>query len=324
MGEPWVPPRKVSRCGRRSPRARRGRGRSSPRRTAAPAETSRLRRSIPPAVPATSAQTMSLVSAISTNVSPRTASWLRVEPSGSTNCGRKARKNSAVFGFSTLTTTPLRYVRPSVVSACRPSDPLLAAQQRADPEVHEVGGAEELDRGERLRRCGQERGEADHGGRDMEEAAGRDAERRDDARSSAPRDALRDDVEHGGAGHDGERQRGGGEDGEGSGVWDHRTTWGNPWFGHGGTPGSPMNPLLKKRRGNAGKTWFPPRDNPWFPHEPPPPVHLPAGLPWPSGRRSRPPASTVDVTTIVFEQGEQLRLLRIIGSAPRPCAGRRE
>jgi hypothetical protein len=51
---------------------------------------------------------MSLASAIRTNVSPRMASWPWVEPSGSTNCGRNARKNSAVLGFRTLTTTPRR------------------------------------------------------------------------------------------------------------------------------------------------------------------------------------------------------------------------
>ena len=45
--------------------------------------------------------------AITTNSTPNTATCAATEPrSGSTNCGRKARKNSAVFGLSTFTTAP--------------------------------------------------------------------------------------------------------------------------------------------------------------------------------------------------------------------------
>jgi hypothetical protein len=46
--------------------------------------------------------------------SPSTAIWAAIGPAaGSVNWGRKARKNSAVFGFRTATTTPLRNRRRS-------------------------------------------------------------------------------------------------------------------------------------------------------------------------------------------------------------------
>ena len=44
-------------------------------------------------------------------VAPNTRSWTVTEPrAGSTNCGRKATMNSAVFGLRTLTTMPCQKI----------------------------------------------------------------------------------------------------------------------------------------------------------------------------------------------------------------------
>jgi hypothetical protein len=79
---------------------------------------------------------------MATNVVPSTTIWVQAAPrAGSTNWGRKARKNSAVFGLSTFTTTPCRKMResrsgstaegtsssPCVKSRCRPSQIRYAA-----------------------------------------------------------------------------------------------------------------------------------------------------------------------------------------------------
>ena len=67
---------------------------------------------------------------MATNTVPSTAAWSPTEPrSGSTNCGRNARKKSAVFGLRTFTSTPcpntLRRLVSTGSAASSPSRPSI-------------------------------------------------------------------------------------------------------------------------------------------------------------------------------------------------------
>src|SRR6476469_2375760 len=66
----------------------------------------RRRRMKPPIVPPAIAYAPSERKPSATKTRPSTAIWVHTVRSRSTNCGRKARKKSAVFGFRTLTITP--------------------------------------------------------------------------------------------------------------------------------------------------------------------------------------------------------------------------
>ena len=111
---------------------------------------------------------------------------------GSTNCGRKARKKSAVFGLSTFTTTPWAKTPASARRAVA-SDAAdgLTVEQLPDPEVDEVGGAGVLDDAEGDRRRDDERRQPDRAAATCTSV--RDVRTR--ARPTAGRlRALRDDV----------------------------------------------------------------------------------------------------------------------------------
>src|SRR5262249_8395986 len=94
---------------------------------------------------------------------------------------------------------------------------LAAAREAQQPEHDQVGGADELDDRERLRRGRNQSREAHGGGGHVHEPTAGDPERRDEAGAASLVDALRDDVRHGRPGHDDERQGCGGEECEGGG-----------------------------------------------------------------------------------------------------------
>src|SRR5581483_1457195 len=83
---------------------------TAPNPTNIPPETIRTvfrrRRMKPPIVPPASAYAPSDRRPSATQTSPSTPICAHTVPPRSTNCGRNARKNSAVFGLRTLTTTP--------------------------------------------------------------------------------------------------------------------------------------------------------------------------------------------------------------------------
>ena len=68
------------------------------------------------------------------------------------NCGRKARKKSAVFGLSTFTTAPRMNARRSGSRGRLDGEALVAAEQRAHAEIDEVRSAGVLDHAEGDRR----------------------------------------------------------------------------------------------------------------------------------------------------------------------------
>jgi hypothetical protein len=124
---------------------------------------------------------------------------------GSTNCGRNARKKSAVFGFD----DPLPVEAPEVARRARPRLLLsLPAGEAADADDDQVRGAEVLDHVERDGGRGQERREPDRRGGDVDERPGRDPGYGCNPRAAAVRDALRDDIEHRRPGHHEQKQRG--------------------------------------------------------------------------------------------------------------------
>ena len=116
---------------------------------------------------------------------------------------------------------------------------LVALEQPPDPEHDQVHRARVLHDREGRRRREHERGEPDRGREDVDEPAGRDAERRDEAGAATAVDALSDDVEHGGAGNDDQRHRGGREEQQGRGLR------------HGLTIPAPSNEGSSPRRGAA-------------------------------------------------------------------------
>ena len=129
---------------------------------------------------------------------------------GSTNCGRNARKKSAVFGLRTLHDDALAVGRARCVgSARRPPMRSSRRRQRADPEPDEVHRAGELhDRERRRRRRPGAPTARSRRPATWTSAPARDAERRRRRPARRPPcDALRDDVEHRRAGDDGERER---------------------------------------------------------------------------------------------------------------------
>ena len=146
-----------------------------------------LARSLPASRSASSAYAQSLSAAIVTNSSPRNATCRATGPRlGSTNCGRNARKNSAVFGLSTLTTTPWVNSRCSGAASDSTVGLGVARQDPPDPDEDQIGRADELHDREGGRRRGDERRQAGGRGRDVHESAARDAEGRDDARRGGP------------------------------------------------------------------------------------------------------------------------------------------
>ncbi len=88
----------------------------------------------------------------------------------------------------------------------------VAGDEATEPDRDQVDGADDLDDRERRRRRGEQRGEADRRCGDVHEPAARDPERGDEAGLAPLVDALGDDVGHGRAGHDDQRQRGGAEE----------------------------------------------------------------------------------------------------------------
>ena len=116
----------------------------------------------------------------------------------STNCGRNARKNSAVLGFRMLTTTPSRKARRS-----RRGRPLAtdagdgAVENPAHAEVDEIGRAQPLHRGEGGGGGDQHGRESDRRGRHVHQRADVHAEHRDEPGPPALVDAAGHDVEHG-------------------------------------------------------------------------------------------------------------------------------
>ena len=145
-----------------------------------------------------------------TQTTPSTAAWRPTWPrSGSTNCGRKARKNSAVLGLRAFTITPCR--RSPAAGACDPIQaPVdVALEQSPDTEHDEISAACELQHRERRRRRREDRRHAERGAGDVHERPDLHAEHRGEAADPPVTDTLRDDVEHGGPrDHD---QREGGE-----------------------------------------------------------------------------------------------------------------
>ena len=158
------------------------------------------------------------------NVSPSTRICSQAgRASGSTNCGRKARKNSAVFGLRTLTTTPSAKSRRrrrggrcgSVSSgSARPSSVRI-------PITIRYSAPSSLDDGERGRRRDEDRREADGGEGEVHERADVDAEHRGEPGAAALVDAPRDDVDDGRPRHGQDRERREREHGERLGLDDH-------------------------------------------------------------------------------------------------------
>jgi hypothetical protein len=84
----------------------------------------------------------------------------------------------------------------------------VAARERAEAEVEEVGGAEVADGVERELRGGEQRREPDRGGADVDEAAGFDPERGEDGSLPSLLDAAGDDVDDVRPGDDDQDERG--------------------------------------------------------------------------------------------------------------------
>src|SRR4051794_27868341 len=109
---------------------------------------------------AAKATTMSARVLSATDTKPSTTNCSATLPAaGSTNCGTKARKKAAVFGFSASTSTPSRNARRgSAMQTCRrvPAGGLEGAQ--AEPD--QIGSADQLQGGEQLRACEHDGGDA--------------------------------------------------------------------------------------------------------------------------------------------------------------------
>ena len=118
--------------------------------------------------------------------------------SAATNCGRKARKNSATLGLSTLVSAPCQNTfdsePASVAAAARSAACARARQQHPDADQAEIGRASPLHQREGGRRCGQQRRKADRAGKHVDETAGADAERRGRAAAPADLHAAADDI----------------------------------------------------------------------------------------------------------------------------------
>ena len=95
-------------------------------------------------------------------MSPRTMNYVATFADGSTNCGMKARKNAAVFGFSASTTTP-----PSRKARLTP----VVCTSVGLPEPDKIEGPRILQQGERLSACHDERRYADSAGENVHKAA---------------------------------------------------------------------------------------------------------------------------------------------------------
>jgi hypothetical protein len=141
-----------------------------------------------------------------------------VPRAGSTNCGRKARKNSASLGFEDVDENALGE-QPGRALGLAHLDHLgvLPAQERPYTEVDQVSGADVLDDGEHERRGQQQPGKAGHRRRDLDEGAHMNAQHRGDARACAMPYALRDDVQDSGPGN--EQDDGGGGHVQGERRW---------------------------------------------------------------------------------------------------------
>ena len=155
----------------------------------------------------------------------RRAGARRSRRSGSTNCGKNARKKSAVFGLRMFTTAPCRNSFPVGAARISGSPGSTRGHERPDAEKDQVGGARVLDDVERDRRGHDQRGQADRGGGDVDERAEVDAEHRHEPRRPALLDAAGDDVEHRRSGH--EQQRNSRDDEHPSvvGVGDHELSF---------------------------------------------------------------------------------------------------
>ena len=109
-----------------------------------------------------------------TNRVPSTNDCTHAAPrSGSMNCGRNDRKNSATFGFSVAITKPWVNARRYDVRV----DPLVkllgTGEQRLDADADQVRGAQPFDDVERRGRRGEDRRQSDGGGDHVHEVAER-------------------------------------------------------------------------------------------------------------------------------------------------------
>src|SRR5205814_421559 len=159
-------------------------------------------------------------------VPPRTASRFNGSPaSGKRTASRTAARTSAIArpGRGGRRTTPSAAVSTTAIRVpersgtrgirryVRRAAAAVAPSEAQHSERDQVGGADELDDGERVRRRRDLRREADCRGGDVNEAAARDPGRRDEAGAAPLVEALRHDVRHGRSGHDDQRQGSGGE-----------------------------------------------------------------------------------------------------------------
>ena len=152
---------------------------------------------------------------------PKNRIWRATLPCGSTNCGRNARRNKAVFGFNASTTTPCRKAFP-----CRRTGPSApgasaCASDRSSSvrvKVDKVGRACQLHDRERCGRGHQDGGEPECGCGDVDEAAQGVAQGGSEPLAAPALQAAREHVEDAGPGRDGDDRGGGEEQREGGGV----------------------------------------------------------------------------------------------------------
>ena len=147
----------------------------------------RLRRSTPPAVPATSAQTRSLARAISDERQPEHRELAARRPVRVDELRQEGQEEQRGLRVEHVHDDARRYVRPSVGSTRPAADSRRRGSGASGSRARRgTPRRASFTHGERLGGGGEERGEADHGRDDVDEPAGRDAERRDDARRLPP------------------------------------------------------------------------------------------------------------------------------------------
>ena len=146
---------------------------------------------------------------------PRPASAIGPRP-GSTNCGRKATKNSAVFGLRTFTTTPWPYTRCiDAGSAAARSSLAPTPNSRISPSPTRYAAPASLTASNAVADARQQRGQAGGGSRDMHDRAGVNPEDGDQAGAPSLGCAPGDDVDDRRAGDDEQCERSRGEQAEG-------------------------------------------------------------------------------------------------------------
>ena len=187
----------------------------TPRAMKIPPETQRrsfapvpLRRSLPASRSASSAYIASDENAITTNSAPRTATCADTEPRLEVDeLWQKGEKEERRLRVEHVHDRSLHVELPVRCGRELNLGVLLAAEDAADADDDQIDGSDKLDRGERGRGRGDQRGEPDRRGRDVDEPAARDTECRHEARAPSLVDALRDDVGDRRPGHDGQQER---------------------------------------------------------------------------------------------------------------------